>query len=701
MGQPPFQEGGRELCLPGAWHFSSLPKRGIWFQASFKGVQPKPALTISPRPVWSPATVLSARGARLLIDPSGKSSWDLQPRSTLRKHGSQMPLVVRPLGRPITAWEPPITSKRHNARFGSDYLPVTLGVLPEYPTFSVEPGAVIEPEYCLPLSGNRLTNGLPNWVRRSGVTLPAECLGEARSARIRGLQSRDRHVPPTPELAAWSRKFGTGTHVSGPVVLTALGLTTMDSCRPTSSRGSRAGLHFTEALLALKPSPAGPPSPVAPSLIRPKLQSIDPNTSSILEVSPAPYVFATARQVGAPAIPELQTGAGQSRSRAWFAARVPSPHVLETPTPLDTSKRPHSVYAARHIRFGAVPAEVVPRPAGLGLGGTQILHTTPDTLSDSAVFRTLARLLTLKNVLEVSELRPPTASSILRAPVPVEQRAEMAESFISYNAERFPLRPATRWTALLNEAALRETGPATRRVRPVPDSIAESCVPLRVERFPVGPATLCTAPLNEANLRGSGPATCGIRPVPDSPEFFYFRPRALAAPSWGFEIASLIGASFAACAALPCEPGTGRVVMPQSAHQRWNKPADRPSAKAGMLQLVQLAPALAPFSKVAHPDSMRSSFATDLRDRIFNPVLPQFPRTRLLPARVEPSRSKLHESRDFAPVGFRWQRNRKLRDRGAPWKAPTGIGLLPVCELPNWPGPVSALELGDRQAPPN
>ena len=89
-----------------------------------------------------------------------------------------------------------------------------------------------------------------------------------------------------------------------------------------------------------------------------------------------------------------------------------------------------------------------------------------------------------------------------------------------------------------------------------------------------------------------------------------------------------------------------------------------------MLGPVQVAPAQASFSKIAHPESMHSSFDTDLRDRIFNPILPQLPRTRLRPATVEVIGSRLRESRVFAPVGFRWQRHRKVRDRGAPWKIP-------------------------------
>jgi hypothetical protein len=360
-----------------------------------------------------------------------------------------------------------------------------------------------------------------------------------------------------------------------------------------------------------------------------------------------------ARQI-ALAIPELQTDAERSRARAWFIVRVPSPHVLETPTPVDTSKLSHSVSAARRIRFGAVP-EVIPHPAGLDPGGTQILHATPDPLSDSVIFRTLARSPILKNAPEVAELRPPMASALRRAPVPVEQHPKMAKPFASQDAEPFHLGPATLWTAHLYEAVPREAGPATP----------------------------------------------GVRPIPDSAEFFNFRNRSLAVPSWDFKIASPTGASFAACAALPYEPATGRAVMPASAHQQWNKPGDKPLPRAAMLQLLQLAPGLAPFSEVAHPDSMRFSFATDLRNRIFDPIRPQFPRICLRPPRVEPTTSLLRASHAFEPLGFRWQRSRRVRDRGASWKAPISLALLPACEPQNWPGPLSDRLWGTRPTLPN
>jgi len=143
-------------------------------------------------------------------------------------------------------------------------------------------------------------------------------------------------------------------------------------------------------------------------------------------------------------------------------------------------------------------------------------------------------------------------------------------------------------------------------------------------------------------------------------------------------------------------PHAGRVVMPETALKPWDKLAHRASGMEEMLGAVLAAPVLASFSKIAHPESMHSSFDTDLRDRIFNPILLQLPRIHLRPATVEVIGSRLRESRVFAPVGFRWQRHRRLRDRGAPWKIPTRIGLRPPPAPPHWPGPLSVSERNDR-----
>jgi hypothetical protein len=71
------------------------------------------------------------------------------------------------------------------------------------------------------------------------------------------------------------------------------------------------------------------------------------------------------RQVREDAIPEAENATDGRGSRLWFAVQVPSPYILETPTPLDISQRPNYLPAARSIRFAYIPAEVVPHPAGL------------------------------------------------------------------------------------------------------------------------------------------------------------------------------------------------------------------------------------------------------------------------------------------------------------------------------------------------
>jgi len=534
-----------------------------------------------------------------------------------------LPLVVPPSIRPVASWEHPTTVKLDRGRRINNFPAATLEILPELPALGMKPEKVIEPEYCLPVSEfNSVTNGVSTWVRRSLLSLPVD-----RSSWIPGLQTRDRHIPHSPQPAA-------GPESS--LIVT--------ESRLAPSRSSRAGFNASAALPAiLNPGPTRPPKPVTPSPIGPRLQSSDPNTPSLVDVHPSPHVFAAARPFRDAAIPEAQTTAALPGPRVWFAVRVPSPYALETPMPLDMSKGQRYVHAARHTRSAGIPAEVVSHPAGLRAADIRILQATPDPLPDSAVFRAFARTLTGNSVPALSEPHPPTGNAAQPALAPVDQRPEIADSFINRDVERFPMGPAILWATPLQEVALRETGPAT----------------------------------------------LGIRPVPDSPEFSHFPHRFLAEPAWVFQLASSIGASFAISVARTCEPETGRVAIADIAHRPWRKTADRASGSDRMPQPVRLAPALAPFRRIAHPESMQSSFATDLRDRIFSPLLPPIPRTHLRPASVETSGFRLRESHTFAPLDFRWQRNRKMKDRGAPWKLPAGIGSLPECELPDWPGALS------------
>ena len=481
----------------------------------------------------------------------------------------------------------------------------------------------------------------------------------------------------------------------------------MDSCRPVSSRSSRTGVNKAGPLSAvLSPGPTGLRSPITPSLIRPNLQRGDPDSPSLLEVSPNPHLFATGRQFCDDAIPEAETGTDGKGSRLWFAVRVPSPHMLETPTPLDISKRLQYLHAARNIRVSAIPAEVVPHPAGLPTASGQVLGAAPDLFSDSAAFRTFERPLPGVSVPEISEPLPPEAPVIQRALPPADRLAVIAEPFLPHNVNRFPVGPAGLSISTLDEAALRESGPATAVLRPVPDGIAESFIPHKVNPFGTGPAIPWTATVNEAVLRKATAPMRGALPVPDCPQVFVFENRSRLGPSWEFPFATPTGASFAAYAAQPYEPmdelggrpDADRIIMPESALKPWNKRAHRASGMEEMLRPVQVGPVRASFSQIAHPESMHSSFDTDLRDRIFNPILPQLPRTHLRPATVEVIGSRLRESRVFEPVGFRWQRHRKLRDRGAPWKIPTRIGLRPPPAPPHWPGPLPFAEGNDRPA---
>jgi hypothetical protein len=655
-GQPMLiWKSERKLHLPGAWALSSLKKRGIPRPAPFREVQRGPAPTGSPRPMSSSAAIVSARTTRLALELSGEANWDFPPRSTLRKSVSSLPLTVPPLVRPVTAWEPSVKSKWRTGSRRCDYLPPTLGVLPEFPTFNLRSEGVFGPDCSPPLSGPICVT---NWMRRSQLALPAD-----RSSRIQGLQTSDYHVSLSPQPAAWSTKLETLAQVSEPS-RTFAGLNVVDSCRPASSRRPRTVLDLAGPLPAImNPGLTDLNPAIAPSLILPSLQSREPNTLSLLEVSPIPSLFATGQPFREDAIPTPETSANGRGSRLWFAVRVPSPHTLETPTPLDISKRLGYVHAARSIRFSAVPSEVVPHPAGLPTASGRALCTAPDLFADSAAFRTFERSLLRESIPEISVLLPAEAPFIQRAPAP---------------------------------------GAATDHV---PDGIAESFIPHKTNRFRAGPVIQWTARVKETILRKASAPMHRVLPVPDCPPFLVFQNRSRLGPSREFTFATPTGASFATYEAQPSErmgelggqQDAGRVVMPENVLKPWNKPAHRAPGLEELLGAAQIARARASFSKIALPEPLHSSFATDLRDRIFSPILPARPPTHLRPARVKVIEPRLQESRVFAPVGFRWQRNRKVRDRGAPWKMPTGIGLHPPPAPPDWPGPLSVVERNDRR----
>jgi hypothetical protein len=627
-----FLASRRELRLPGAWYLSLLPKRGVRVRATFQDIRLEAPHMASLRPISTGAPAILTRIENWVNQHSGEPGWNVRPRLTPPRSGSSAPLLIGPFSHPAIAREHPTTIKLDRDRRVSDFPTDTLEIVPEFPALEVKSEKVVKPEYAFPRSdAGSSTQEIPNWVRHPELALPPD-----RSSRIPNLQTGG-HVPLSPQPAE------TETHVS-------------ESGLPAMA--AHVKLHAEGTLPAiLDPGPTHPPLPITPSMIGPKPNRSDTNTPSLLDASPNPHLFAASQPFADAAIPEAQTDAALPGPRVWFAIRVPSPYVLETPTPVEMSKRLHYVHGARHICTTAIPAEVVWYPAGLPAGEKQILHATPDPLSDS-VFRKSARSLVAKILPEISEPLPLMASPIERVLPPVNQGLETPHSLVPRNIvsdiESFPMGPTIIWTGALNEVVPKERGPVTRE----------------------------------------------IQPVPDSPDFFTFLHRVQAEPAWTFQLASSIGASFAIGVARTCEPETARVAIPDIAHRPWTKTAET-SRSGQMPQPVRLAPALAPFRTIARPESMQSSFAADLRDRLFKPILPATPRTHLRPPGVETTGPMLRESHVFEPLDFRWQRNRKAWDRGAPWKTPSGISSLPVCKIPQWPGPLSDASWGDPEARPN
>jgi hypothetical protein len=193
------------------------------------------------------------------------------------------------------------------------------------------------------------------------------------------------------------------------------------------------------------------------------------------------------------------------------------------------------------------------------------------------------------------------------------------------------------------------------------------------------------------------PQTLEVRPLPDSPAFLPFENPSAATRWCGIPPTNPTGASFAPWIAPPYQSTAASILMRETECEPTGRRKDTLAAVKRVPDAADLIPALAPFAAVAHPESMHLSFDIELRDRIFNPILRESPRIRFCQATAEPTRTTIREARVFEPVGFRWQRNRKIWDRGVSWRAPSRIGRRPDCDWFDWPGLLSVEPREGRQ----
>ena len=616
-----FQQSVRELRLPGAWGLAIPAKRGIRMRATFRDMRVEAPPAASSLSISRGSEAILTRIANWVVQHPGEPGWNVRPRLIPPISVLGEPLLTQPFSRPVFAREDSLAIRLERDTNPGDFPEITLGILPQFPVLDLKPEKTIEPVFAAPREdAGASIQELPHWVRYRQLTMPLD-----RSPQIPSLQTSG-HVTLPPAFA------DSQTHVA------ESGLTAMPV---------RAKRHADATVPAiLNPGPTSLPWRDIPSRIGPKPSPADAHASALLDVPAGAHAFAASLPFADSAVPDAKTDAALPGPFVWFAIRVPSPCVLETPTPADMSKRLHYIHGARHICTTGIPAEVVWYPAGLPAGEKRIAYVTPDTLGETAFLKS-TRPLSAKTVPEIAEPLPPVASPIERTLPPIDQRAILLPRNTGSGVEAFPMAPAVIWTATTN----------------------------------------WTGATNEAVPEERGPLARDIRPVPDSPDFLPFADRAQAEPGWEFRLASSTGASFAIGVARACGPEPAPIAIPDTSHRPWRRTVGM-SRSERLPQPVRLAPALAPFRAIARLESMQSSFAEDLRDRIFKPILTASLGIRLLPPGIETIGSTLRESPAFAPLDFRWQRSRKVRDRGAPWKTPSGIGTLPGCEIPQWPGPL-------------
>ena len=340
--------------------------------------------------------------------------------------------------------------------------------------------------------------------------------------------------------------------------------------------------------------------------------------------------LSTPAKIRRPAAIELAGLMGPHQTNSWAKVRRPSPHLPEMPVPSELTMNPERVRRPLRIGYNSTAKDLGPSQPALGAAGQRTLHVPAESMPDECAPIQVLKLRKGSVDLEVRRLIP-----ILTLPAPAE------------------LRPAeTRPLLLENEATL----------------VAQN---FRREIAMRSKTGSIPASLTPVAMHAAGSTWTGIRNVPDSPANLAFRDRShafsprLAISSDAARVSPQL-ARFAGSTVLPWTPAEGQIT---TAEVRCHSPVQHPVAIPPMAPMG-IAPALSKFASVGPSVEGRASLLAGLRERLFHPIPPPSQPRLLKPPEFEFSKPLLSLARTPVALDHRWDRSRKMWDRGGRWKRP-------------------------------
>jgi hypothetical protein len=309
----------------------------------------------------------------------------------------------------------------------------------------------------------------------------------------------------------------------------------------------------------------------------------------------------------------------------WARVRRPSPHLPEMPVPSELTKNPERVRTLLRFGYDSTARELGPLPAALSAAGQCMLRVPASPMPGECSPIRVPHLRTGSPDLRIRRLAPTVA---MRAAA--ELRPSQTSSFVS-DIHDTPMAKNFR-----QEISIRSS-----------------------------------ASLIPATLRAAGSAWAGIRHVPDSPANRAFRDRPHAsqpqlnlpcdATTPAPQLARLAGSAMHLWV-----PAEGQIATVEiGSHAPVQHPAKTPS-----MAPLGIAPALSTFASVGPSFGVRAFLLSGLRERLFSPIPPSSQPRMLKPGKIEISKSVLSLSKAPVALDPRWDRNRRMWDRGGRWKRP-------------------------------
>ena len=330
-------------------------------------------------------------------------------------------------------------------------------------------------------------------------------------------------------------------------------------------------------------------------------------------------------KVRRPAAIGLSEPMGPLHADSWARVRRPSPHLPEMPVPSELTKSPERVRMALRFGYDSTAKDLGPLPPALSAAGQYTLRVPADPMPGEGSPLRVSHLRTGSLDLGIPRLAPMVAIQ-----ASTELRPSQASSFVSDihgtpTAKNFRQEISIRSAAGLIPTALQTASSAWPGIGSVPDSPADLAFRDRSHAF-------------QPRLIISSDAT------PVSPQL----------------------ARFAGSALQLCVPADGQIAAIEvGSRASVQHPVTIPS-----MALLGIAPALSKFASVGPSVEARTSLLVGLRERLFNPVPPSSRPRMLKPGEFEFPKAVLSLSNVPLPLDPRWDRNRRMWDRGGRWKRP-------------------------------